>query len=481
MQLRRRAAEALAIALVVVAYVFFATTGTMRFTAAPAEPRGWDNPGAGYYAQLAEGFLRGNTYLPVSPDPRLAQLPDPLDYGARDAMRIGYLWDASYYRGRYYLYFTPLPVVVFYVPYRWVFGHHAHDAAAAVFFSVWTLIAVVLFVRRVVQRPVWRILWIVFAGLANLLPFALSNVRVYEVAILAAMAFSASWAAALVRFDETKHPARVLWLSLWLCLAIAARPNLVVLVIPTVALLFRRDRRMLLAAVLPALLTAGAYLGYNFARFGNALETGITYQLNFVSMRGQSRCGIANARQLIRCANNALQYTFTPPRLIAAFPHADAATAHVDRRESWPGDPEEIVGMVPLVPLTAAGAAFGILLSVSGRRRDWPARVGLGVLGGSWLVLLALSTCWWIVSRYAFDFQILMLLGTIASVEGGLALLEEWSLAVSRLRAGVVGLAVYSLLLAILLGFEGRGGAFRGNNPELIRAAGKLLHVHVRQ
>lgn len=468
MQAARRIGQGAAIALVVIAYVFFATHGTMRFRRAPQTPDGWHNPGGGYYAQLAEGFLSGNTYMAIAPDPWLAALPDPYDYGLRDYLKVNYLWDASYYRGRYYLYFTPLPVVLFYVPYYWIFGHHAGDAAAGVFFSVWTFIAAVVFLRR----TRYRAFWILFAGLANLVPFALSNMRVYEVAILCATAFSATWAAALRRFVEAPSVRAAAWMAVWLALAIAARPNLIVLLIPTGIVLLRQGRRVILAAAIPLVIAACGYLGFNFVRFGNALEPGISYQMTFVSMRGLRLCGVSSAAEVFRCVNNSLQYAFTPPRLIAAFPHADAATAHIDRRVSWPGDPEEIIGIVPLVPLTMIATVVAILLLALRRGRTGPL-----ILGGGWLILFAVSTCWWIVSRYAFDFQVLMLLGTAACIEEGLAPLER-----SRaLRGFVIALGLYSILLGILLGFEGRRAEFRIRNPELLRKVSDFLNVHVRE
>jgi hypothetical protein len=61
------------------------------------------------------------------------------------------------------------------------------------------------------------------------------------------------------------------------------------------------------------------------------------------------------------------------------------------------------------------------------------------------------------VSRYTFDFHILMLLGTLLCIEEALLLLGD----VRAFRAVAGLLALYSVVVSILLGFEGRGGAFR--------------------
>jgi hypothetical protein len=68
-----------------------------------------------HYEYLAEGFLRGHTYLPVEPDPRLLQLSDPYDPVANRPYR---LWDASLYHGRYYLYYGPAPAITLMLPWR---------------------------------------------------------------------------------------------------------------------------------------------------------------------------------------------------------------------------------------------------------------------------------------------------------------------------------------------------------------------------
>jgi hypothetical protein len=476
--------EGAALLLVAFAYVFFATNGTLRFPEPPAQPRGWDNPGGGYYAQQAQGFLRGTTALPVAPDPKFASILDPYDYGQREQAGISYLWDASYYRGQYHLYFTPIPVALVYLPWRLITGLDADDSYAALVFALWTFLAAAFAIRRAVPAG-QRALWLVFAGLANLLPFALSNVRVYEVAILCATAFSASWAAALLRFEEHPGIRNAIWMGVWLGLAIAARPNLGVLLVPTAVILWRQTPALRLhaglAAFLPIALAGCGYAGFNYARFGNVMESGISYQLTYVSMRGLSRCSLCTLPEVFRFANNALQYQFAPPRLSGDFPHAALPSAFLDPRTSWPGGtPEEILGIVAHVPLTLVATILGMLFLASRRKLESRTWTGISVLGGAWLVLFTLSTCWWIVSRYAFDFQILMLVGTILCLQQLPAMAESWGISFKPLRIGIAALAVYSILLGVLLGFEGREGEFRVKNPTLTQRIAKTLGVAAR-
>ncbi len=69
----------------------------------------------GYYNAISTSFIKGDLSLPVKVNPLLAKLDDPYDSNKNDGLRIH---DCSYYKGKYYLYFTPIPVLLFNVPYK---------------------------------------------------------------------------------------------------------------------------------------------------------------------------------------------------------------------------------------------------------------------------------------------------------------------------------------------------------------------------
>ena len=443
-----------------------------------------DSLAADYYTLQAEGFLRGHLSLAATPDARLLTMRNPWDFQARQDENIDYLWDASYYRGKYYLYFTPLPVVLFYVPFRLLARGYPSDALAATFFSAWAFVMASLFVwRSMASRkrfvPLW--LWIAFIGIGNLIAFSLSDVRVYEVAVLTGMAMSATWAWALLRFLEQPSMRRAVWAGVWLALAIAARPNLLVLLVPTIAVMWRHRSVRVAAALAAPLFVVGAAIGtFNFERFGNPLESGISYQMTFADMHGVSMCSLCSLQELTRFVDNALEYQFWTPMVWTKFPFLEALGARVDREITFPGDPEQVVGVFVIMPLAMIGSAFAALLALA-RVRDDPAAVAARwVLAGAWLILLSLSTCWWIVARYSLDFMILMALASAVCIEIGLGMLERWRVATMPLRIGFALLAVYSILFGALMGFDGRMGAFRRVNPKMYQKVGTMLHVSER-
>ncbi|MEI8131514.1 MAG: hypothetical protein WCG34_03710, partial [Leptolinea sp.] len=63
-----------------------------------------------YFDRLAEAFLHGQLSLLETPDMRLATLLNPYDYNARTEIPI--LWDATYFQGKYFLYWGPVPSLI---------------------------------------------------------------------------------------------------------------------------------------------------------------------------------------------------------------------------------------------------------------------------------------------------------------------------------------------------------------------------------
>ena len=78
----------MAIAIVLVVYVWIASAGTWTK---------WPTYG-GYYQTLADGFRKGQTALATKPNPKLLALKDPYDPAANEGLRIH---DVSLYKGRF--------------------------------------------------------------------------------------------------------------------------------------------------------------------------------------------------------------------------------------------------------------------------------------------------------------------------------------------------------------------------------------------
>ena len=274
-----------------------------------------------YYDMLADAFLHGQTDLLVKPDPHLLTLPNPYDPVANMRYR---LHDASLYRGKYYLYWGPVPglllapvkwvrnavsvseaetwlTAVFHGRVRWVRNAVTVGDAYLVFafaigevvFSALLLLA--LWRRLFYGSPWWSIIpGVLVAGLGTPMPYLFGRAAIYEAAIIAGQYFLVGgtyWAFTALqtgRFSSRRlFLAGVFWSS-----AVGSRVSLVFAVAILSLLVVWRiscedtgrilDRLCLpkLRAFVTPLLIGAMLLGlYNYIRFGSWSEFGMGYQL----------------------------------------------------------------------------------------------------------------------------------------------------------------------------------------------------------
>jgi len=445
--------SAAAVVMVLAAYVWFGSGGTWSFRRVPwqrAEGMGFTER---YYAGLAEGFLRGRLSLPNEPDARWQQVTNAYDFDARGRHGLSWeMWDASLYRGKFYLYFSPLPVVLFYVPFRLLAGAYPPDSLAATLFVSWAFLVCVAFARRAL--PGTRVpfaVWVLLIGLGNVVPLMLRSVRAYEVAAAAGMAMTASFAYALLRWTETGATRYAVWMGVWLGLAIATRPNLAVLLLVALYVVWKRWRAAAMALI-PLAVIGIALAAYNYARFDHPLELGMTYQISYAPMWRVPPCSLCSVPEAVRFVNNSVHYVFWAPGFVSEFPYARLQPHALDPGVSFAGGAEAVGGVAALNPLVLIGSAIALVLAL--RRGAAPNAAGR-VMAGAWIVLFGLATCRWVTARYALDFMMLMTAATAVCVELGLAMLVD-----VRMRVLVVFVSVtaaYSIAVGVLLGLRSAG------------------------
>ncbi|PTY08549.1 hypothetical protein DB347_02925 [Opitutaceae bacterium EW11] len=317
---RQRWALWTVIAAVAALYLGFVFLGNLRLV--------HSQPG-GYYESLTEGFLSGQTYFKVAPDPRLAELANPWA-GAQGIPRIH---DATYFNGRYYLYFGAAPAVCLMVPWHLLTGTYLSEAAAVWLFCAGGFAAGMLIWDRIRARclPGLGVGSTVIAGvglgLASYLPFLLDGPIFYHVASAA----GCFWALTAQLFAVGAVLSRSLRLRAWGLfgsstawgLAVGSRPNclfgLAALGLIALVLIWRERRaghggtwRLLTAAVAPAACIGAGLAAYNWVRFGDPAEFGIHYQFAGGDMRHVRLAGLEyvgnNLRSYLLGACDYLRY-----------------------------------------------------------------------------------------------------------------------------------------------------------------------------
>jgi cellobiose-specific phosphotransferase system component IIC len=129
----------------------------------------------------------------------------------------------------------------------------------------------------------------------------------------------------------------------------------------------------------------------------------------------------------------------------------------------FPAETEQTAGVGAMIPLTMIGSLAALVLAALRDKADPTTRAAMRVMLGAWLVMFGLAACWFIVARYTLDFALLMTMAAVVLLESSLERLGRPAL----LTAVVISLAGYSMFFGVALGFEGKDGAFRKQNPKV--------------
>ncbi len=383
---------------------------------------------SGMYGLLHDAFAAGQTHLKVAPAAELLALEDPYNPTANAPYR---LHDASLYQGKYYLYFSPAPVLTLFLPWTLLFGSHlGEQAAVALYLGLGYLFSIFLLCslhRR--HFPGlgggWLIVSALVLGFGNMVLILVQWPGFYELPISAAYAFTMGALMALHRacLDPKNERAWLALAGVSFGLAMAARPNFVVaafiLFVPVLGWKAacaggRRPGRwkhlLSLAgfAYLPLACIGGALLLYNHVRFGSPLEFGVKYQL-----AGQSMLE-APTLSLGAFGANVRQYLFATAKFGPYFPF-------------FIGGEERLVGLVWGIPL--------LWLVLLAPVAVWRSRIGhkgtflvMMVTAGLAVVAVLGLTCVYVFrnERYIVDFYplftwvaVLAMLAAVTAVHGG--------------------------------------------------------------
>ncbi|MCJ7512728.1 MAG: hypothetical protein MUO23_07120 [Anaerolineales bacterium] len=294
-------------------------------------------PGSSYrYHGLAEAFARGEVALLTQPSPALAELDNPYDPEARGGIEV--LGDLSYFDGRYYMYWGPTPAALSSL---WLLigGTPISDdlivllSVSAVF--CFSALAVLHLQREYFPgMPLWLVLGgLVLVATAHPALWTLNSPSLYTAAISSGQAFFIGGLYFMLTALNAPQPTtwRYLACGTFWALAIGCRLTLLVAVLPLVLMAItmrmraqfgsgkvKKELRPMAGLLMPLAIGCVILGVYNFARFGDLLETGFRYQMMpYDQVEAMRRGLVFNPRYLIP---NLLHYLAAPIRLIPEFP-----------------------------------------------------------------------------------------------------------------------------------------------------------------
>ncbi len=317
-------------AIVLLIYVWLISSGTWTTWVSPTR----------YYANLARGFGRGNLYLPSKPPAELVDLPDPYDYKARNHAGIAPPIDVSYYNGKYYLYWGPVPslLLVMISPFHSgrVGDLHLVFAFACGIFLTQSLLLIMIWNRFYRNLPVWMLaISIMLVGLGSPVTFMLDNLsgaRIYEAAIFGAQFFLVG--GFLIAYTSLSNISyrtlKLLLAGIFFALAIGTRQTVflsvgVVMLAHTLVLLMSKITtfqkiKYFAVLMLPVVFGVVCLGWYNWSRFGSITETGLYYQMNYGFVHYHSN-ELVGVRYILQ---NLYNYLLMPFRINSHFPFLTA-------------------------------------------------------------------------------------------------------------------------------------------------------------
>jgi hypothetical protein len=409
--------------------------------------------------------------------------------------------DASFYHGKYYLYFGVVPAVFFFLPYIALTGQDPGENIAVL---VMVAAGFLLYWRtyREAERRYFPGLsaWVrgcllLLLAFGAVTPILLMASGFYEIPIAGGfLCLAALWLSLFHAWHSERRTG--LWLGLASAaagLAVGCRPTCL-LALPVVALaaagLIRQRPagarlRLAAAAVLPVGLIGLALMAYNYARFDSPFEFGLHYQVNEMIASG-----VPLSRPEYLWANLRWYY-LRPPALSPYFPYVFPMNAQV-RPGRYYGS-ETIQGQLLISVMLMLCGAWLLRLRATGKRLPEILRNFLLLLLAAFLCLfLGVAFFGFRADRYMVDFQGTLILflalagASCAHRDGARRGARGWRTAFSLLAAGAAlfnVLSSFQLLnhLELFRPKTYRFLAYYGNYPaELLTKLGLLRYGPIR-
>jgi hypothetical protein len=467
--------------LLAVAVVVFNVWTVQSVT--PNEVRLFGGEQGDYSNLVMRSLLEGHTYVDVKPSPALVKADNPYDPAKRPPGVA--LADASYYKGRYYIYFGVAPVVTLFLPWRLLTGHELPAPYAALILVNGAFLASAGLFWAVRRRyfpdsgVLALLIGILVIGLGSMTHSVLRRTSLWEPPVAAGYLFAMLTLVCLYSGLHRRHRNR--WFacaSVFLGLAVGSRPTYLVaiaaLAVPLVGewRRTRKDGRVgfmpgrtwwghAAALALPLGVILAALLGYNYARFENPFEFGMHYQLTGAYEATVRHFSAAYARF------NAYVYYLAPAQWSRYFPFVEPI--RVPPAPNGYQTCEYVYGILTNLPFS--WAALLAPLALVRRRPDESGPLGefLGSLAALYLSL-GLFLLFFVTStaRYMVDFvPALMLLACVGFLSAERLAHGAWIRRLVLAAAAAAGL--FTVFVCAMLSFQLQD-LLRQLNPPLFRA-----------
>jgi hypothetical protein len=426
-----------------------------------------------YFDLQASAFLHGQIALEVTPAPEFIALEkEGILYEPSHREGIPVLWDASLYKGKYYIYWGPVPAVLL-TGLKFFYAVEINDRvvtflAGGLFFIFCAAFIFNLWKEHFKSTPVWAMLTsIAFTGLANPVLYILAEARVYEAAIMAGQTFLMGGLLWLYFGYKKTSPLYLALASTCFTLAIGSRTTLIpvvgtIFLILCVWIIKTKQKQfwlLLFSFTIPLFIGGALYAWYNFTRFGSITEFGLRYQLTSYNLYDKLDETFSPAYILpntYKTLFNNLEQRVTFPYI---FPTRWDGPAWIEAKIYPPFYlllAESITGIFIATPFMI----FAFFLKKK-NNLQW---ILFSFIGAFAMAFMMMQGFFFTTMRYLLDFtptlSILAVIGFWRVIES-----PKWGFI---LRPLSLLLFIYSISLSFILPLSGKIETYRAYNPDLL-------------
>lgn len=299
-------------------YVFLASAGTFEVLGSRPD----------YYDRMAEGFRAGHLYILEQPKAALLAKADP--FAQNNFFEDLWLWDASLYKGHYYLYWGPVPGLLM-LAWKVLTGYTGVVSdqwptviymTGRLVFGAGLILGLAKYMRVVPENWIVALAIAVF-GLSGPIPFIVARPVIYEAALAAGQCFLYAGLLSCFLGITLQRQRSVLFVAasvLW-GLAFGSRMTTIIavpfIIVLTVYFVWYKLDRSVIHALknalllgLPVFAFVVAYGVYNYVRFDSPFEFGTRYQVTLQQFTTHRRF----------IAVNIYSYLFAPVKWTCSFP-----------------------------------------------------------------------------------------------------------------------------------------------------------------
>ena len=287
------------------------------------------------YYDLTESILDGHFYLNEKAPKMLKDMNNPYDYTERtnlfekNGLSTRYKWDYAYFKGKFYVYFGILPVIVLFLPFYILFHVYLPLHYAVFIFLIFGVCSALYFVYQLCKKYFSKTSLITyFLGVTMLIftcgfVFMARRPEIYVIPIISALDFTLLGLGFWLNASTSKKNQKIkIFLgSLSIALTSACRPQFLISFIffyPILKDNLYKDKKCniknIVCFTLPFVIIGSLVMYYNYARFGSVFDFGASYNLTFNDMTHRGF-------YLDRIGLGLFTYLFQPVNIIQTFPY----------------------------------------------------------------------------------------------------------------------------------------------------------------